>query len=304
MNTNLKNILDEKKLKEVCAVGPESLYLCYKIKKSNGGSRTISAPQEPLKSLQHEILHKILYIKDPHESSIGFIPGASITDGADKHVGSKAILNLDLKDFFHSVKYDKIISIMLSIGEHINRNLFSKSLSSKDMSILARLVSFKYCLPQGAPTSPYLSNLAAYSMDDGLSEYAEKNNLVYTRYADDMSFSHATGDIDMLKVYKDILPIIEEKNFKVNKRKTRILRDHQRMTVTGIVINDKKGVPKWKWKNFRAELHNLLKSGKTISEDKHQQLLGYAQWLKQLNAKKAEPYLKQIGKIPYKRSSN
>jgi RNA-directed DNA polymerase len=139
-------------------------------------------------------------------------------------------------------------------------------------------------------------------MDDNLNDFAKKNNLTYTRYADDMSFSHKTGDIDMLPIYKQIVPIVTKYNFKINNKKTRILRDHQRMTVTGIVINEKKGVPKWKWKNFRAELHNLIKSGETISEEKHQKLLGYAQWLNQLNAKKAEPYLKQVGNIPYRKS--
>lgn len=293
----LKTVIFSNKLDEILSNGVNGYYLSYPIQKSSGGKRWIDAPLDDLKFIQEQILYNILYIVTPHEAAIGFRPGMGLTDGADRHLNQKALLNVDLADFFHSVNFRKVSQELTNATSRLYHSGVTDAWSSREVYHLAELCTFNRRLPQGAPTSPALSNLASRNMDLDLEELADKYDLVYTRYADDMSFSHATGELDFLEVYEEIRKIVSKHKFKVNTKKTRIQRSHQRMVVTGIVVNEKKSVPKWKWRAFRAELHNLKKSGQPVPKGKIEQLRGYAQWIHQLHPKRGTDFLETIGSL-------
>lgn len=294
---NLYRLFNKERLDEILSKGTDQYYLRFPIKKSSGKKRWIAAPIDELKEMQNTILHFFLYRMEPHECATGFSPGSSLTRGAERHLNHKALLNIDLKDFFDSIEESKVIKMFYWIsGDLDRRNLFPE-MSKEEKKALAKLCTYRGAVPQGAPTSPAISNLVSIPMDREINSYCLNNDLVYTRYADDMTFSKKDGKINMVEVYNDILGIIKKYKFVVNKDKTRIQRHHQRMTVTGVVVNDKLGIPKWKRKNFRAKLHNLEKSGKPITEFEQQQLIGYAQWVHQLDKNKGEKFLEQIGRI-------
>lgn len=295
----LKTILDASMVEDVKMKGKNGYYLTYRIRKNNGSKRRIDAPQLILKDLQHQILERILCHVAPHKAAVGFRAGHSITDGADRHLGCGAILNMDLKDFFNNIKFYEVLKSLTYVTSCMERMNITGVWSNKELIHLTDFVTFRGCLPQGAPTSPALSNIVARHMDKDLYNLAEEEGYTYTRYADDLSFSHPTGDVDLLEVCKKAMQIIKSSGFYINHKKTRMQRPHQRMTVTGIVVNEKKSVPKWKWRQFRAKLHNLEKSQKEINKEEYQQILGYAQWINQLHPKRGQRFLDQIGNLNY-----
>jgi len=152
-------------------------------------------------------------------------------------------------------------------------------------------------LSQGAPTSPAISNLVAKHLDRELKELADKHSLIYTRYADDLTFSTEDSSVDMGPIETEVKKVITRQNFLVNHNKTRIQRPHRRMSVTGIVVNDKLSVPKWKWKQFRAKLHNIERDKTILTKTELEEITGYAQWINQLHPKRGQTFQDQIGRI-------
>ena len=291
---NLKKYIDE----EVLNNGIHKYYLSYPIPKKSGGRRWLDAPQDELKSLQEEILHNILYEFQPHPNAVGFRRNVSMIKGAKKHLKSKVILSLDIVDFFSAITAQMVYELFYRVNYKLG-NRKKPTLSKEDKKNIVNLLTYKNKLPQGAPTSPALSNLIFYRYDKPLTELAKNHNLIYTRYADDISFSSIDDSIDIKKVLPDIKKILEP-NFELNHKKTRVKRQHQRMTVTGIVVNEKLSVPKYKWRQFRAKLHNLKMSQKPLSKLEHQKIVGYAQWINQLHPKRGKTFLKEIGKLNLK----
>lgn len=274
------------------------LYLKYPIKKKSGKLRWLNPPMEPLKTVQSEFLEKVSPLLEPHKCAVGFRKNKSVIDGAKAHLDSNVLLTLDLKDFFNNVDDYKIRSVC--------RN-FTAALDSLDkieegefesvMEFFISLVTGPKGLSQGAPTSPAISNLVGKHLDRELFEFAQEKDLIYTRYADDLTFSTKDESVDMYPLQQQIKSIIRRQNFIINTKKTRIQRPHRRMSVTGIVVNDKLSVPKWKWRQFRAKLHNIERD-KTILTDKElEEIEGYAQWIKQLHPKRGQTFQDQIGRI-------
>lgn len=294
---NIYRILGKERVKNILDNGVHQYYLSFPIRKKSGKKRWINAPMDELKEIQNKILYSFLYQMETHPCAIGFKPGISIEEGARKHVGQKVLLNVDLKNFFDTIDQLMVQDMFLWIMSALKDRRLINNFQTKEVRALAQLCTHKKRLPQGAPTSPAISNLVFNQTDRLIQRYALSKNLKYSRYADDLTLSHAEGDIDMLDVYLDLKKIIVEAGFIVNSKKTRIQRDHTRMSVTGIVVNDKPGVPKWKRKNFRAKLHNLEKGGRPITQLEKQQLTGYAQWIHQLNPKKGKQFLEQIGRL-------
>ena len=277
-------------------------YLSYPIKKRSGKYRWIDAPQPPLIELQRNILYNILYKFKTHECCIGFTRNKSVIDGAQAHLQSNVLLTLDLRNFFNSIKlrrvYDTINRIRIRLNQQGSKGTSFK-ISSRSAQKIAALICFKGQLPQGAPTSPAIANLVAYKMDLDLHKYAQKHALIYTRYADDLAFSHADVSYNIGQHIKPIEAMVKTHRLHLNYKKTKIRRPHNRMSVTGIVINEKLSVPRWKWRNFRAELHNLVTEQQVIDLEHYQQLRGYAEWIKTLNPKRGQGFLHQLGKIQY-----
>jgi|APSaa5957512535_1039671.scaffolds.fasta_scaffold32217_1 RNA-directed DNA polymerase len=272
-------------------------YLSYALRKKSGKPRWIDAPQEPLKTIQNNILRNILYKFSIHDSAVGFAIGRSVVTGAKRHVGNKALLCMDLHNYFNNIKINRIHRLMHFLTRRLEERDPSYQRQDEDASILTKLVSFKQQLPQGSPTSPAIANLITLNMDRQLFDYCKGNDIIYTRYADDTSFSHKNKNFDFYKVIADIIGIITDNGFVINKKKTRVMRPHKRMSITGVVINEKLGVPKWKWRNFRARLHNLEKEGNPITLEEYQELRGYSEWIKTLHPKRGNKFLMTLGKL-------
>jgi len=273
-------------------------YLSYPIAKANGKKRWIDAPQEELKGIQTSILYKFLYRFRPHGAAVGFRKNYGVDTGAKKHLGNRVVLCMDLSNFFHSINFNTVIRELTYLGKKLEKRDKDFAFSTNAAVIMAELVTYKHRVPQGSPSSPALANLISMKLDIALQTFSKKRSLIYTRYADDLTFSHADITYEFtVEDISEIIGIIKKEGFKLNYKKTRIMRPHKRMSVTGIVINDKLGVPKWKWRNLRAQLHNLSKSSKPLSLKDQQILRGQVEWIKSLNPTRGTQLLTALGKL-------
>jgi len=287
---------DKEELEEI-SKNKELYYLSYPIKKRSGKSRWLDAPQEELKDFQEAFLHKFLYKFKPHPAAVGFVTKKHVADGAKKHLDNNVLLTIDVLNFFGSIHEQKVIKLISFLfSTYVNRD-HSFVFDQKDVPLIASLLTFKGSLPQGAPSSPALSNLYCLRLDKNLTNFAKKNGLTYTRYADDSAFSHKNKTEDIGRFIPDIEKFFNAESMGLNKKKTKVRRPHKRMVVTGVVINDKLGIPKWKSKNFRAKLHNLIRDKKPITQEEYQKMRGYAEWIRTLNPLKGRKFIEQLGKV-------
>lgn len=223
-------------------------YRDFEIKKRSGGVRVISAPNPTLLLCQRWINGNILQYVPIHESAFGFAQGRSVVDNAKMHTSGSRLLGMDIKDFFPSIHIDSVQDTFLGLG-------YPPSVSV----ILARLCCKDDRLPQGAPTSPAISNLICRNLDKEISDLAKERFLNYTRYADDISVS---GDDLGSDVLGKIEFILNSFGFFVNEEKTRISKNGDKKIVTGISIGT--GLPKLPRKEVRsikADAHALLSYG-------------------------------------------
>jgi RNA-directed DNA polymerase len=232
-----------------------------------GGVRVILAPKRELKALQRRVLHDLLERVAPTPHAHGFVAGRSIATNAAPHAGRALVVNLDLRDFFPGITYPRVRGLFVALGysfavasalallctEH-DREAFDHQGVRYWVSVTPR------ALPQGAPTSPALANLAAARLDRRLAGLARRLGCAYTRYADDLTFS---GDAPSItpRLLAAARRIIADEHFSVHERKTRVLRRSARQTVTGLVVNDGVGTPRALRRRLRAILHHAQHTG-------------------------------------------
>lgn len=216
-------------------------------KRKNGQFRKLSVPSMALKNMQRWILDSILYKISVNENATGFVPSRSIVTNAYNHLAKKYILKLDIKDFFPSIGFGKVLDVFQKLG-------FPKEISSA----LANICIYKDELPQGAPTSPYLANIICKQMDSRIGSLCKKYELNYTRYADDITIS---GDRRLFWIEKQIEKIVDSCHFKLNKEKTVRLKPGDRKRITGIIVNEKISVPKNIKRTLRQNIYYIEKHG-------------------------------------------
>ncbi len=268
-------------------------YRSYKIRKANKvGYRYIDAPDAQLKLIQRNLIRNFFSKAEIAEESHGFTYKKSAVTNAKKHLGNNILLSIDIENFFPSIKVKyvplAIMEVMRTTGIFLEKPEFK---------LLVKLVTYLDKLPQGAPTSPVISNIILSSLDKKLSTYFAKDNLVYTRYADDITLSHSDKNFDFISSIVKIQTELEEFDLKINKRKTKILKRNKRMSVTGVVINDKLGTPRWYWRNLKAEMHNIIKENLKITQKKASELSGKISWVYTLNPKRGEKLKNLLSKI-------
>lgn len=243
-------------------------YKTFEVPKKTGGKRQISAPRMILKQMQRNILDNILHKVQLHDAAHGFVPKRSIRSNAEPHVQSQIVINMDLQDFFPTMTYVRTKGVFKYLG-------YSDAISSI-LSILcthAETLPFKkdgtqfylrrgdLVLPQGAPTSPTICNIACKRMDTRLQGLATKLGFTYTRYADDLTFTSKEREAPVAALLGLAKHIIKEEEFVVHPKKTRVMRSGRRQEVTGIVVNNGIGIDKHRVKRFRALLHHLETKG-------------------------------------------
>lgn len=235
----------------------DSYYRNFRVKKKNGTYRYINEPLNQLFTIQKEFSHFFLINRSNNYHSHGFELNKSIITNADKHTNKKIVLNIDLEDFFSNISTPRISKLLLD----------KFNVSELEAIKIANLLTYKNSLPQGSPSSPILSNLICEQLDDELDKYCKQFNITYTRYADDMSFSFNFNKLPIIQV-KTIIFIIEQNNFKINKKKYRYYYRNARQLVTGLVVNEKVNVKREYYKRLRAILHNWSVKGIVYAQDK------------------------------------
>ncbi len=237
----------------------EKFYVPKIIKKRNGSNRQLYVPKPILKQIQKNILNNVLYAFPVSDYAMAYVKNRSLVENAKPHVNKKIILKLDIEDFFGSISSEKIY------------RLFTKEqFSSQVRTLLTHLVTYLDVLPQGAPTSPYISNLVMKDFDEEIGTYCEMRKIDYTRYCDDLTFS---GNFDCWEVKRKVSALLKRKGFILNEKKTRIIKKNNAQVVTGIVVNEKVNVRKTLQKRLRQELYYIKKYGieshvKRIGEEK------------------------------------
>jgi len=247
----------------------KSHYVRFKIPKKTGGERTISAPMPRLKAAQHWILHSILEKVKLHEAAHGFCPQHSIVSNARPHLGAEVLVNIDLKDFFPSISYKRIKGLFKSLGySEAIATIFALICTEptvEEVSLDGKtyfVATSNRHLPQGAPTSPALTNILCRRLDQRLTKAASDLGFIYTRYADDLTFS-AKGDAcrNICNILNKAHDIVKHEGLTVNTEKTRVLRKGRQQEVTGVIVNKKLNVSKKTLKKFRATLYQIEKDG-------------------------------------------
>jgi retron-type reverse transcriptase len=285
-------------------------YRRFAIPKKTGGLRHISAPMPRLKRAQEWILANILEKVELHRAAHGFRRGRSIVTNAQAHVGAELVINIDLKDFFPTVTYPRVKGVFRKLGcsEPIATVLAlvctEPAVDEVELDGALYYVSRgERFLPQGAPSSPALTNILCRGLDARLSGVADKLGFTYTRYADDITFSGPNDAADNIgRALRRIQYIAEQEGFRVHPDKTRVLRKSQRREVTGLVVNEKVAVPRPLLRQFRATLFQIERDGPAgkrwgRSPDVIAAIEGFANFVSMVDAKKGAALGDQVRRI-------
>ncbi|MCB1050010.1 MAG: RNA-directed DNA polymerase [Acidobacteria bacterium] len=297
-----------------------SHYIRFHMPKKTGGTRLISAPMPRLKELQHWVLEHVLEKIPIHDSAHGFRKHHSIVTNAQPHVGQPMLINLDLKDFFPTLTYRRVKGLFRQLGYSESIATVLGLLCTEPEMDQVKLDGQPFLiakgdrhLPQGAPSSPMITNLICRRMDQRLAKLAASFGFIYSRYADDLSFSGAELDSrETGRLLKRIQNIVNHEGFVVHPHKTKICRSGQRKEVTGIVVNSFCSVDRKTRKKIRAILHHIEKDGPSgknfgANPDVLEALLSYAQFMAMVNPEQGLPVLNKVkalaNQIGYKRKT-
>lgn len=273
-------------------------YHHFSIPKKSGGKRNIASPSRGLGNILHYINIVLKAIYKPSDYAMGFLEGRCIVDNAVRHIGQNYVFNIDLENFFSSIEQARVWKRF---------QLPPFNFKQPIANVLAGLCcikeknedgTFKYILPQGAPTSPLITNAICDKLDRRLSGLARRFNLHYTRYADDITFSsmhnvyHENGDFR-----KELRRIIEGQNFKINETKTRLQKIGQRQEVTGLTVNNKVNTST----AYVAEIRNLLHIWEKYGYNEVYKRFYHRYKKNKGHIKKGEPILENVlyGKLQY-----
>lgn len=286
------------------------------IKKKCGGTRTLTIPNKKLSIIQRWIYERILlpyYYKNlklefkrdfvpkklqkPFQEKAvhGFLPNKSIVTNAEKHVGQRIIMKIDFKDFFPSISEKRVCGLFKKMG-------YTPYISK----VLAGLCTYDDQLPQGAPSSPMITNLISMKMDLRIYSLCKKYKFRYTRYADDITIS---GDLSLLHFKNTIFKIIKDENFTISEKKFKIIGKGNRQSVTGIVVNEKLNIKREEIRELRSILHNCKTKGILADKrnwDKHFQnrLYGKISFFNMVRPDLAEQFKKQADDLDWDAYNN
>ena len=244
--------------------------------KRSGGRRLIQAPKQNLKEMQRWVLRKILDHIPPHDAAHGFRHGRNIQSYAAPHTGREWVLRMDLSHFFCSVPVARVRAVFEAAGypNAVTRLLVGLCTNATpphvltdadgDVELVGRLRGPH--LPQGAPTSPTLANLAAFGLDTRLQALASRFDARYTRYADDLAFSGESMSHDELdRMVALVRGIVNEQGLRVREDKTSVRRKHQRQVLTGMVVNKHLNLHRRDLDRLRAEVYEAATKGPAVA---------------------------------------
>ena len=219
-------------------------YTRFEIPKRRGGVRVISSPKKQLRVAQSWLLENVLAKIEPHGAAMAFRPGRSIRDNAIPHLGKAVVVRIDLKDFFPSIGFRRVKGLFEAFGYNEGVSTLFALLATEAPRVALTLDGQKRFvtiadrqLPQGACTSPAVTNVLCRTLDKRLAGATAQFGYSYTRYADDLVFSHTEYGSHLGMLLSLVRIILTDEGFVINDEKTRIMRPQNRQAVTGIVVN-------------------------------------------------------------------
>jgi hypothetical protein len=242
---------------------PNRLYNTFPLSKKSGGYRLVKSPCLSLKIIQKRLSDILLEVYTQKPSAHGFSVGKSILTNAQGHVGKKHVFNIDLENFFDTIHFGRVKGMFMGKPYH---------LPHAPATVLAQICCHQETLPQGAPTSPVITNMICAQLDSQLQRLAKKYKCTYSRYVDDITFSFSCRlkriprqiihfENDEASPGHDLFRIIDENGFKINPKKTRLNTGSQRKEVTGLIVNEKPNVRRRFVKQIRSMLYAWEKFG-------------------------------------------
>ncbi|HVW10947.1 MAG TPA: trypsin-like peptidase domain-containing protein [Bryobacteraceae bacterium] len=240
-------------------------YKKFQIGKSSGGVRDICAPATALKIIQRKLCQVLQAVYNPRNPVHGFVEKRNVLSNASVHLGAKFVLNIDLENYFPSINFGRVRGTFMAKPY---------SLPSDVATVLSQICCFENSLPQGAPTSPVVSNMVCARLDAHLQSLATRFNCLYTRYADDITFSTKASVFPAALARNVTTPagaetvvgtelqrIVASNGFCLNSKKTRLHGRSRRQEVTGVTINEFPNVQRTYLNQVRAMLHAWKKFG-------------------------------------------
>jgi RNA-directed DNA polymerase len=239
-------------------------YTTFSINKKTGGARIISAPRNGLKIIQQKLNQVLQAVYQPKPSTHGFSLDRSVVTNAEQHINRRYVLNVDFQDFFPSINFGRVRGLFLNVPY---------SLPEEVATVLAQICCHENQLPQGAPTSPIISNLICAKLDSQLQRLAKQNRCTYTRYADDLTFSTTlrvfpsqlattiSGITEQIEIGDELYQVIKANGFEVNHKKLRLQTKQTCQEVTGLTVNEFVNVQRKYIRQIRAMLHAWEKYG-------------------------------------------
>ncbi|WP_160141598.1 reverse transcriptase domain-containing protein [Salicibibacter halophilus] len=278
---NFENLINFKDVAHLLEISAETLYKILFINKhlnykeftlNRGKVRTIYSPKKNLMIIQRKLAYILSLLYSHHTKSHGYIKEKSIISNANEHVQQRYVLNFDLKDFFDSISFGRIRAMFMTYFK------FNDKVSTTLANICCHPNGF---LPQGAPTSPIISNIISYRLDKNLDSISRRYNCKYTRYVDDITIStsriyfpkaigHGQKGSDQAVVSEKIKSIVHKNGFKVNDKKTRLNSKYENLSVTGITVNETLNVKRSYVRYIRVILHSIEKGIEEDNLDKAQ----------------------------------
>ena len=309
-------------------------YRIFTIRKRNvkSGFRTICVPSRPLMQLQRWLVDRVLNHGSPHAASTAFAPESSIMDAAEPHAGCRWLIKVDIRNFFESISeiaayrvfhdqfgFQELVSFELARLCTRKGPVSAFRSRSRWWSHRTRYTKIPFYhapkmghLPQGAPTSPMLANLSVRAMDERFQSLAVSEGLIYTRYADDLAFSYrsdanakgAKGTRSAAPIgalLRGVTQILKGEGFRLNAKKTTVLRRGNAQRVTGLIVNapNKEGVPAARVardvvRKLKAAIWNREHGRPAMGEESLAQLKGMAAFIHMADAKRGRALLDRI----------
>ncbi len=264
----------------------EPKYRKIQIPKRTGGVRELIVPDSDTKRMQRVLSRRVFSRYRTHEKCFGFSRGGSTVRNATFHIGKETLINLDIADFFPSTNAYRIFDMLRNRGW---TNAAAKA--------IVQLVCVDNGLPQGAPSSPILSNVVNWSLDMRLDRLATKMGMEYSRYADDLTFSYSNycrGKNHRL--LSAVGQILKDHHYRFNKKKKRILRAHQRQAVTGLVVNEKVNLPRETRLWLRAVYHRMqtCPAQCTLTVQEYKGWLAYLKMANPSALRTVQPFVEEV----------
>ena len=284
-------------------------YHRWQVPKRDGSLRLISAPKPELKAVQRWITREVTEHLPVHGAAHGFLIGRSIVTNAKVHAGARIVVKLDIRGFYPTVTMRRVKGLLrrAGLGEQVATLMALLATESPREEVVREGKTYYVAvaprsLPQGAPTSPSITNALCMRLDCRLSGLAKKLGCRYTRYADDLTFSwHGTQGSDIGALLRAVTQIVRTEGFAIHANKTRVMRKGARQKVTGLIVNEAPGrpdarVPRKTIRDLRSAIYNR-EHGRPGKGESLEQLKGMAAFIMMTDRDKGAAFMERIDRL-------